>query len=195
MGKLKIVTDELVRELFGELNGIMQILADRLTSELAHSLVVTADGENKTCRFSLMARDGKILSSHKIDFPIESAVVNIKVDEAGENLIFTLNNGSTTTAPIGSIVRGLATTEQLNAEIEARKAADKEIERKLTTESLARVNANAELKSGIEAEKTARQTAVEQLSEKIATEKKERTEAFAELPFFVGDDGYIYGKD
>lgn len=195
MGKLKIVTDELVRELFGELNGIMQILADRLTSELAHSLVVTADGESKTCRFSLMSQDGKILSSHKINFPVESSVVNIKVDESGENLIFTLNNGNTATAPIGSIVRGLATTEQLDAEIAARKAADKVIETKLTTESLARVKANAELKSGIEAEKTARQTAVEELSESIANEKKERTEAIDALPFFVGDDGFVYGKD
>ena len=98
--KLKLVTDELVRELFGQLNGVLEVLSERIASKSANSLVVTADNDAQTCRFSLMSQDGKILSSHKINFPVESSVVNIKVDESGENLIFTLNNGNTATAPI-----------------------------------------------------------------------------------------------
>lgn len=195
MKKLRIVTEELVRKTFGELNGIMQIIADRITSELAHSLVITTDSENKTCKFVLTTQDGTVLSSHLINFPLESSVVNIQVDEAEENLIFTLNNGKTTTAPIGSIVRGLASTELLNAEIDTRKEADKIIEKKLATESLARISAINELKNSIKSEESERKNDIEELSEKIATEKKERTEAFADFLFFVGEDGYIYGNE
>lgn len=193
--KLKLVTDELVRELFGQLNGVLEVLSERIASKSANSLVVTADNDAQTCRFSLMSQDGKILSSTAINFPLESMLVDVKTDETNENLVFTLKNGVKTIVPVSSIVNGLATTEQLNAERKARELADKELERKITTESLARVNADANLIKSIGDEATARQNADADLEERIATETRNRVEAVAAFPLIVGEDGYVYGKE
>lgn len=193
--KLKLVTDELVRELFGQLNGVLEVLSERIASKSANSLVVTADNDAQTCRFSLMSQDGKILSSTAINFPLESMLVDVKTDETNENLVFTLKNGVKTIVPVSSIVNGLATTEQLNAERKARELADKELERKITTESLARVNADANLTKSIGDEATARQNADADLEERIATETRNRVEAVAAFPIYVGEDGFVYGKE
>ena len=193
--KLKLVTDELVRELFGQLNGVLEVLSERIASKSANSLVVTADNDAQTCRFSLMSQDGKIMSSTAINFPLESMLVDVKTDETNENLVFTLKNGVKTIVPVSSIVNGLATTEQLNAERKARELADKELERKITTESLARVNADANLIKSIGDEATARQNADADLEERIATETRNRVEAVAAFPLIVGEDGYVYGKE
>ena len=193
--KLKLVTDELVRELFGQLNGVLEVLSERIASKSANSLVVTADNDAQTCRFSLMSQDGKIMSSTAINFPLESMLVDVKTDETNENLVFTLKNGVKTIVPVSSIVNGLATTEQLNAERKARELADKERERKITTESLARVNADANLIKSIGDEATARQNADADLEERIATETRNRVEAVAAFPLIVGEDGYVYGKE
>ena len=193
--KLKLVTDELVRELFGQLNGVLEVLSERIASKSANSLVVTADNDAQTCRFSLMSQDGKILSSTAINFPLESMLVDVKMDEINENLVFTLKNGVKTIVPVGSIVNGLATTEQLNAERKARELADKELERKITTESLARVNADANLTKSIGDEATARQNADADLEERIAIETRNRVEAVAAFPIYVGEDGFVYGKE
>lgn len=193
--KLKLVTDELVRELFGQLNGVLEVLSERIASKSANSLVVTADNDAQTCRFSLMSQDGKILSSTAINFPLESMLVDVKTDETNENLVFTLKNGVKTIVPVSSIVNGLATTEQLNAERKARELADKELERKITTESLARVNADTDLTKSIGDEATARQNADADLEERIATETRNRVEAVAAFPLIVGEDGYVYGKE
>ena len=193
--KLKLVTDELVRELFGQLNGVLEVLSERIASKSANSLVVTADNDAQTCRFSLMSQDGKILSSTAINFPLESMLVDVKMDEINENLVFTLKNGVKTIVPVGSIVNGLATTEQLNAERKARELADKELERKITTESLARVNADANLTKSIGDEATARQNADADLEERIAIETINRVEAVAAFPIYVGEDGFVYGKE
>ena len=193
--KLKLVTDELVRELFGQLNGVLEVLSERIASKSANSLVVTADNDAQTCRFSLMSQDGKILSSTAINFPLESMLVDVKMDEINENLVFTLKNGVKTIVPVSSIVNGLATTEQLNAERKARELADKELERKITTESLARVNADANLTKSIGDEATARQNADADLEERIAIETRNRVEAVAAFPIYVGEDGFVYGKE
>lgn len=193
--KLKLVTDELVRELFGQLNGVLEVLSERIASKSANSLVVTADNDAQTCRFSLMSQDGKILSSTAINFPLESMLVDVKTDETNENLVFTLKNGVKTIVPVSSIVNGLATTEQLNAERKARELADKELERKITTESLARVSADTNLTKAIGDEATARQNADADLEERIATETRNRVEAVAAFPLIVGEDGYVYGKE
>ena len=193
--KLKLVTDELVRELFGQLNGILEVLSERLTSKLAHSLVVTADNNAQTCRFSLMSQDGKILSSTAINFPLESMLVDVQTDDTNENLVFSLKNGVKTIVPVNSIVSGLATTEQLNAEKQARQLADEELNRKITTESLARVNADANLTKSIGDEATARENADALLEERIATETRNRAEAVAAFPLFIGEDGFVYGKE
>lgn len=193
--KLKLVTDELVRELFGQLNGVLEVLSERIASKSANSLVVTADNDAQTCRFSLMSQDGKILSSTAINFPLESMLVDVKMDETNENLVFTLKNGVKTIVPVSSIVNGLATTEQLNAERKARELADKELERKITTESLARVSADTNLTKAIGDEATARQNADADLEERIATETRNRVEAVAAFPLIVGEDGYVYGKE
>ena len=193
--KLKLVTDELVRELFGQLNGVLEVLSERIASKSANSLVVTADNDAQTCRFSLMSQDGKILSATAINFPLESMLVDVKMDEINENLVFTLKNGVKTIVPVSSIVNGLATTEQLNAERKARELADKELERKITTESLARVSADTNLTKAIGDEATARQNADADLEERIATETGNRVEAVAAFPLIVGEDGYVYGKE
>ena len=193
--KLKLVTDELVRELFGQLNGVLEVLSERIASKSANSLVVTADNDAQTCRFSLMSQDGKILSSTAINFPLESMLVDVKTDETNENLVFSLKNGVKTIVPVSSIVNGLATTEQLNAERKARELADKELERKITTESLARVNADANLIKSIGDEATARQNADADLEERIAIETRNRVEAVAAFPIYVGEDGFVYGKE
>lgn len=193
--KLKLVTDELVRELFGQLNGVLEVLSERIASKSANSLVVTADNDAQTCRFSLMSQDGKILSSTAINFPLESMLVDVKTDDTNENLVFTLKNGVKTIVPVSSIVNGLATTEQLNAERKARELADKELERKITTESLARVSADTNLTKAIGDEATARQNADADLEERIATETRNRVEAVAAFPLIVGEDGYVYGKE
>ncbi len=192
--KLKLVTDEIVRQVFGELNGILSVLCDRLNFDLASQLIVTSDDDAKNFRFSLCSREGKILSSHVINIPIESSVVNITVDSENDNLVLTLANGNTTTLPITSIIRGLATSEQLNAERQARIEEDRRLDNKITANSLALNTAKTELQAGIDAESTARENAVSELHESISAEQRARAEALDALPFFRGEDGYIYGK-
>lgn len=55
-----------------------------------------------------------ISTSTPIDLPLESMIVNATYDSTTKSLIITLQNGNTTSIPLGDLIDGLATEEDLN---------------------------------------------------------------------------------
>ena len=55
-----------------------------------------------------------ISTSTPIDLPLESMIVDCNYDATTKSLIITLQNGNTTSIPLGDLISGLATEEELN---------------------------------------------------------------------------------
>lgn len=191
--RIKLLTDEIFDAKIGELNETLTVLAERLFSQIANSLSVSFDNEKELMRFVLKAKNGDILSSSSISSPFKSVVVNAEVIDS--DLKLTLNNGVSVTAPFSTILKDVVTTEQLDAEIKTRERMLALFEERFLNEKILKAEQISKLQEKISLEESERKSEISKLEGDIETEKKEITEAFASLPFFVGDDGYVYGKD
>ena len=181
---LKVVTDEQFLSKFSELNSLVKAMISHLGHNLAKELDIITNEEEYKYTFTLKALDGTVLSSYAIDLPLESVVVNGLYDVNNKSIVLTLKNGNKVVIPIEQVIDGLATTAQLNAETQARQAADNEIKGLVTAEAQTRSSQDAALSGRITAEAQTRQAKDEELQQNIDN-----------VPFFVGADGYIYGKD
>lgn len=79
-----------------------------LLSEAGFSLVLSVNPTTYLMEIQLKNKSGQVLSSQNFDFPIETAFTNVNYDKTTHQIVFTLQNG-TTTEPIdiSDIVRGL----------------------------------------------------------------------------------------
>ena len=181
---LRLITDELFSQKMDNLIELVSLITNNVGSNLADSLVVTENNNDYTYTFTLKAKNGKTLSQHVINLPIESSVVNLSFEETSRTLKFTLRNGNTLSVPLESIIRGLATTSELQAEKTERQEADKQLKTLIESEVTARENAVRKVESQISNEATARDLAIKNLQKNIDA-----------LPFYIGEDGYVYGKE
>lgn len=181
---LRLITDELFSKKFDNLIELVSLITNNVGSNLADSLVVTENNSDYSYTFTLKAKNGKTLSQHVINLPIESSVVNLAFKEENKTLVFTLRNGNTLTVPLESIIQGLANKNELQAEQTARQEADKQLKTLIESEVTARENAVRNVDTKVENEVSARETAVKNLQKNID-----------DLPFFIGADGYVYGKE
>lgn len=83
------------------------------SEKLAKNLSLTMD-EDYVISASLIDQDGNTLGDvSTVDLPLESVVVDGQYDEQTKSIILTLENGNQITIPVGALVSGLVSTEQL----------------------------------------------------------------------------------
>lgn len=111
---------------------------------------LTLDPSTFVITMTLKSISGATLVTQSIDLPVESMVVGATYDNGTKSIILTLQNGNTVSVPVGDLVDGLATTEQLNAEISAREAADATLQNNINSEASARANADTNLQNQID---------------------------------------------
>ena len=197
---LKLVSDDAFRNQLENVNMFLSLIADRLGNSLAHSLVVQTDPEEYKYTFSLLTKTGIMLSSYTIDLPIEQSVVNIQPTQDGK-LKFTLRNGNETVVETSAIVSGLASTTYVNEKI----AEEVQNRNSAILSAAAELQGNINLKldksavtDSLSSDETQKPLSAKQgkaLKALIDGETTARQEAIEGLPFYIGEDGYIYQKD
>ena len=100
-------TNEKVQENEIDINGIRA----SVSFTLGKSIGLTLDDEYKLTAY-LYNGAGSVISKQTVDFPVESMIVDIDVDEATKSLILTLQNGNSVSVPVGDIVEGLISSTE-----------------------------------------------------------------------------------
>lgn len=92
-------------------------VADRswVGGNYADDLSVTLNSSTYVITFKLKNSNGATLKTQTIDLPLESVVVSGTYDDANERIVLTLQNGNTINIPLGDLVSGLATADQVAA--------------------------------------------------------------------------------
>ena len=103
------------------------------TAEAAGSLNGSLNTTTYVMKLNLVSVSGKTLSTVTFDLPVESMVVGGSYDPVNKQIVLTLQSGETVDIPVGDLVSGLASEASLNAEITARKNADKSLQNNITT--------------------------------------------------------------
>lgn len=85
-----------------------------LITETGNKVELSIDS-NYLMTLTLKDKNGNILSTATLDFPIESAIVNATYNNTTKEITFTLQNGNTLVVPIGDIISGLASQSDLEA--------------------------------------------------------------------------------
>lgn len=102
-------------------------VADRtwVGGNYADDLSVTLNSSTYVITFKLKNSNGATLKTQTIDLPLESVVVSGTYDDANERIVLTLQNGNTINIPLGDLVQGLATADQVAAIAPVFKVEDK----------------------------------------------------------------------
>lgn len=80
------------------------------------SLKLESDTSTHTYTIKLLNDVGTVLGDPVvIDLPVESLVMNVAYDSATQSIIITLENGTQTSVPIGSLISGLVNESTFNA--------------------------------------------------------------------------------
>jgi len=80
------------------------------------SLKLESDTSTHTYTIKLLNDAGTVLGDPVvIDLPVESLVMNVAYDSATQSIIITLENGTQTSVPIGSLISGLVNESTFNA--------------------------------------------------------------------------------
>lgn len=92
------------------------------TTKYGASLTMSLNQTDYKITITLKDQDGNILgTAQTIDLPLESVVVGGKYDATSKSIILTLQNGNTTSIPVGDLVAGLQTeiteTNKLSADL------------------------------------------------------------------------------
>ena len=98
-----------------------QVVSAQLTLQAGinasgHSLQITG-GIDTDFEYTFTLRDkfGNSISSQTIDLPLESVVVSGTYDSVNKEIVLTLEDGSTIEIPVGDLISGLASQDDLNA--------------------------------------------------------------------------------
>lgn len=87
------------------------------TKGFAKTLQASIDNTTYVMTLVLKDYNGNALSTQTIDLPLESVVVSGSYDSATQSIILTLQSGSTITIPVGDLVSGLVSTDDLALEL------------------------------------------------------------------------------
>lgn len=87
------------------------------STEYATALSLTINSSTYVMTAQLLNKDGEPLgTAQTIDLPLESTVISGSYDNTAKSLILTLVSGQTITIPIGELISGLISTDQLTVE-------------------------------------------------------------------------------
>ena len=90
--------------------------SDGSTSVADYRITSTLDTTNYKLTISLTEKDGTVVNSTTVDFPIESVVVNGRYDSSSKSVVLTLTNGNTVSFSVADLVRGLVNETTYNAD-------------------------------------------------------------------------------
>lgn len=82
------------------------------------SIVLSLNSTTYVLTAQLKDSNGNVLSTQTIDLPLEATVVGGSYDNTTQSLILTLQSGQTITIPVGDLVSGLVSTDNLEAILE-----------------------------------------------------------------------------
>ena len=114
----KIATlDKKVSDNFIDNNDLVTALEPySLKVATGRSLKLESDTSTHTYTIKLLNDVGTVLGDPVvIDLPVESLVMNVAYDSATQSIIITLENGTQTSVPIGSLISGLVNESAFNA--------------------------------------------------------------------------------
>ena len=97
---------------------------NRIISFYGHDLTLSINPQTYVMTITLVSEDGTVLATRSIDLPLESMVVSGTYDEATKEVVLTLQNGQQVRFSVADLVDGLASQAALDAEMQAREAAD-----------------------------------------------------------------------
>ena len=97
---------------------------NRIISFYGHDLTLSVNPQTYVMTITLVSEDGTVLATRSIDLPLESMVVSGTYDEETKKVVLTLQNGQQVRFSVADLVDGLASQDALDAETQAREAAD-----------------------------------------------------------------------
>ena len=97
---------------------------NRIISFYGHDLTLSINPQTYVMTTTLVSEDGTVLATRSIDLPLESMVVSGTYDEATKEVVLTLQSGQQVRFSVADLVDGLASQAALDAETQAREAAD-----------------------------------------------------------------------
>ena len=105
---------------------------NRIISFYGHDLTLSVNPQTYVMTITLVSEDGTVLATRSIDLPLESMVVSGVYDEATKEVVLTLQNGQQVRFSVADLVDGLASQAALDAETQARSAADAALEQDIS---------------------------------------------------------------
>lgn len=85
-----------------------------LVTETGYKLDLSIDSSTYIMTLKLLDKNENILSTGKIDLPIESMIINVSYDSNVKRLTFSLQNGNIINVPLNDLISGLVTEENLD---------------------------------------------------------------------------------
>ncbi len=85
-----------------------------LVTETGYKLDLSIDNSTYVMTLKLLDKKENVLSTGKIDLPIESMIINVSYDSNVKRLTFSLQNGNIINVPLNDLISGLVTEENLD---------------------------------------------------------------------------------
>lgn len=85
-----------------------------LVTETGYKLDLSIDSSTYIMTLKLLDKNENVLSTGKIDLPIESMIINVSYDSNVKRLTFSLQNGNIINVPLNDLISGLVTEENLD---------------------------------------------------------------------------------
>lgn len=96
---------------------------DGSTSVADYRITSSLNTTNYKLTISLTEKDGTVVNSTTVDFPIESVVVNGRYDSSSKSVVLTLTNGNTVSFSVSDLVSGLVNETTYNADKQSMQSA------------------------------------------------------------------------
>lgn len=113
------------------INDLKIDLVNSLNGSKVAQLNISRNLQTSDYTFTITTVDGTVLAQDSINIPVDSVVQSGTYDPTTKSVILTLNNGNSISIPVGGLVSGLASSEDLNKEITDRKEADASVKAEL----------------------------------------------------------------
>lgn len=84
-----------------------------LVTETGYKLDLSIDSSTYIMTLKLLDKNENVLSTGKIDLPIESMIINVSYDSNVKRLTFSLQNGNIINVPLNDLISGLVTEKNL----------------------------------------------------------------------------------
>ena len=86
-----------------------------LITETGSKLAITIDNSTYQMYITLKDKNDNVIhTSNTIDLPIEQLVMNVTYDNTNNAIVITLQNGNVTSVPVGALIDGLVSNDDLN---------------------------------------------------------------------------------